>query len=117
MKRKTIAHYEIERKLGTGGSGSVYLATDTRLERPAVLKVLHAGTMSAEQTRSTVLREARLASAIDHPNVCAIYEVGESNGEAWIAMQYVPGQSLDRIGAQGSAAPQLVLSVGLQIAD
>ena len=117
MKRKTIAHYEIERKLGTGGSGSVYLATDTRLERPAVLKVLHAGAMSAEQTRSTILREARLASAIDHPNVCGIYEVGESNGEAWIAMQYVPGQSLDRIGAQGSAAPQLVLSVGLQIAD
>jgi serine/threonine-protein kinase len=117
MNRKMVAHYEIVRKLGTGGSGTVYLATDTRLERPAVLKILRAGTMSAEETRSTVLREARLASAIDHPNVCAIYEVGETGGEAWIAMQYVPGRSLDQIIAQGRAQPQLVLSVGIQIAD
>jgi serine/threonine-protein kinase len=117
MNRKMVAHYEIVRKLGTGGSGMVYLATDTRLERPAVLKILRAGTMSAEETRSTVLREARLASAIDHPNVCAIYEVGETGGEAWIAMQYVPGRSLDQIIDQGHAQPQLALSVGIQIAD
>ena len=117
MNRKKIAHYEIVRKLGTGGSGMVYLATDSRLERPAVLKILRAGAMSAEETRSSVLREARLASAIDHPNVCAIYEVGETGGEAWIAMQYIPGRSLDEIIAQGPAAPQLVLSAGIQIAD
>src|SRR6185437_11799866 len=117
MNRKTVAQYEIERKLGTGGSGVVYLATDTRLERPVVLKILRVGPLSAEETRSTVLREARLASAIDHPNVCAIYEVGETDGEAWIAMQYVPGQSLEEIIAQSPATPQLVLSVGIQIAD
>src|SRR6516165_10016908 len=104
MNRKKIAHYEIVRKLGTGGSGMVYLATDSRLERPAVLKILRPGAMSAEETRSSVLREARLASAIDHPNVCAIYEVGETGGEAWIAMQYIPGRSLDEIIAQGPAA-------------
>jgi serine/threonine-protein kinase len=67
--------------------------------------------------RTTVLREARLASAIEHPNVCAIYEVGESSDEAYIVMQYVPGRSLDRVIAQGPANVQLVLSVGIQIAD
>ena len=67
--------------------------------------------------RTTVLREARLASAIEHPNVCAIYEVGESSDEAYIVMQYVPGRSLDQVIAQGPANVQLVLSVGIQIAD
>ncbi|HEY1987475.1 MAG TPA: protein kinase [Terracidiphilus sp.] len=117
MKRKTIEHYEIVRRLGAGGSGVVYLATDTLLQRPVVLKILRAGVMSAEQLRSTTLREARLASAIEHPNVCAIYEVGESGDEGYIVMQYVPGQSLDHLIAHGPANPQLVLSVGIQVAD
>jgi serine/threonine-protein kinase len=67
--------------------------------------------------RTTVLREARLASAIEHPNVCAIYEVGEAGDEGYIVMQYVPGQSLDRLIVRGQASLQLVLSVGIQIAD
>ena len=117
MKRRTIEHYEIVRKLGAGGSGVVYLATDTLLQRPVVLKMLRTGLLTPEQMRSTVLREARLASAIEHPNVCAIYEVGESGDEGYIVMQYVPGQSLDRLIARGPASLQLVLSVGIQIAD
>ena len=117
MKRKTIAHYEILRRLGAGGSGVVYAANDTLLQRPVVLKMLHTGLLTAEQMRSTVLREARLASAIEHPNVCAIYEVGESGDEAYIAMQFVPGQPLDELIAAGPASLQLVLSVGIQIAD
>jgi len=117
MKPRTIAHYEILRRLGAGGSGVVYAANDTLLQRPVVLKMLHAGPLSAEETRSTALREARLASAIEHPNVCAIYEVGESGDEAYIAMQYVPGQSLDELIKRGPATLQLLLSVGIQIAD
>ena len=117
MARKTIAHYEILRRLGAGGSGVVYAANDTLLQRPVVLKMLHTGLLTAEQMRSTVLREARMASAIEHPNVCAIYEVGESGDEAYIAMQYVPGQSLDELIERGPANLQLVLSVGIQIAD
>jgi serine/threonine-protein kinase len=117
MKRRTIEHYEIVRKLGAGGAGVVYLATDTLLQRPVVLKILRAGLLSAQQMRSTVLREARLASAIEHPNVCAIYEVGETGDEGYIVMQYVPGQSLDQLIARGPGSPQLVLSVGIQIAD
>jgi serine/threonine protein kinase/Tfp pilus assembly protein PilF len=116
MKR-TITHYELVRKLGTGGSGVVYLANDTQLMRPVVLKVLKRGALTLEQMRTTVLREARMASAIEHPNVCAIYEVGEEGEEAFIVMQYVPGQSLDKLIAKGPASLQLVLSVGIQIAD
>ena len=117
MKHRVIEHYELQRRLGTGGSGVVYLANDTELMRPVVLKILKRGSLTSEQMRSTVLREARLASAIEHPNVCGIYEVGEEGEEAFIVMQYVPGQPLDKLIARGPASVQLVLSVGIQIAD
>ena len=123
MKRRTIQHYEFIRKIGTGGSGVVFLATDTLLQRPVVLKLLKRGNLSVEQMRTTQLREARLASAIDHPNVCAIYEVGEAPSEsgageeAYIVMQYIPGKSLDKLIAEGPSSLQLVLSAGIQISD
>ncbi|MGD0446218.1 MAG: protein kinase [Edaphobacter sp.] len=123
MKRREIKQYEFVRKIGTGGSGVVYLANDTLLQRPVVLKLLKRGNLTTEQMRATQLREARLASAIDHPNVCAIYDVGEapaesSDGEeAYIVMQYIPGKSLDKLIAEGPATLQLVLSAGIQTAD
>ena len=117
MKHRIIKHYELVRKLGAGGSGVVYLANDTQLQRPVVLKLLQRGALTEEQMRSTYLREARLASAIDHPNVCAIYDVGEADGGAYIVMQYVPGKPLDRLIEAGPATPELVLSVGIQMAD
>jgi len=117
MKRRMIEQYEILRKLGSGGSGVVYLASDTLLTRPVVLKILRRGLLTLAQMQATVLREARLASAIEHANVCAIYEVGETGDEAYIVMQFVPGQSLDRLIGRGAAHVQLVLSVGIQIAD
>jgi eukaryotic-like serine/threonine-protein kinase len=117
MKRRVIRQYEFIRKIGSGGSGVVFLANDTLLQRPVVLKLLKRGAQTAEQMRATQLREARLASAIDHPNVCAIYEVGEEDEEAYIVMQYIPGKSLDKVIAEGPANVQLVLSSGMQIAD
>src|SRR5256885_3737098 len=123
MKRREIKQYEFLRKIGAGGSGVVYLATDTLLQRPVVLKLLKRGSQSPEQVRPTQLREARLASAIDHPNVCAIYEVGEAaaegggEDEAYIVMQYIPGKLLDKLIATRLASLQLVLSAGLQISD
>src|ERR1700728_1889622 len=123
MKRREIKQYEFVRKIGTGGSGVVFLATDTLLQRPVVLKLLKRGNLTIEQMRATQLREARLASAIDHPNVCAIYDVGEApaengNGEeAYIVMQYIPGKSLDKLINEGPASLQLVLSAGIQTSD
>src|SRR3978361_660697 len=117
MKRRVIKQYEFVRKIGSGGSGVVFLANDTQLQRPVVLKVLKRGTQTPEQIRTTQLREARLASAIDHPNVCSIYEVGEADDEAYIVMQYIPGKSLDKVIAEGPASTQLVLSSGIQISD
>jgi serine/threonine-protein kinase len=123
MKRRVIKHYEFIRRIGVGGSGVVFLANDTLLQRPVVLKLLKRGSQTMEQVRATQLREARLASAIDHPNVCAIYDVGEApaeNGEpdeAYIVMQYIPGQALDKLITAGPANLQLVLSAGIQIAD
>ena len=110
MARRLIEHYEVVRKLGAGGSGVVYLANDTLLMRPVVLKILKRGALTIEQMRSTVLREARLASAIEHPNVCAIYDVGDLEDEAYIVMQYVPGESLDKIIANGPASVQIASS-------
>ncbi|HEX4652366.1 MAG TPA: protein kinase [Granulicella sp.] len=123
MARRVIEQYEFVRKIGAGGSGVVYLANDTLLQRPVVLKLLRRSGLTLEQMRTTQLREARLASAIDHPNVCAIYDVGEapaesgSVDEAYIVMQYIPGKSLDKIIAGGPSSLQLVLSAGTQVAD
>jgi eukaryotic-like serine/threonine-protein kinase len=124
MKRRVIEHYEFLRKIGAGGSGIVYLATDTLLQRPVVIKLLKRGALTLEQMRTTQLREARLASAIDHPNVCAIYDVGEApaesgggEDEAYIVMQYIPGKSLDKVISEGPASLQLILSAGIQTAD
>ena len=123
MKRRVISHYELIRKIGAGGSGVVFLAQDTLLQRPVVIKLLKRGALTLEQVRTTQLREARLASAIDHPNVCAIYDVGESSAEggedaeAYIVMQYIPGKALDKIISEGPANLQLVLSAGIQISD
>ena len=117
MKRRVIGHYEFVRKIGTGGSGVVYLANDTLLQRPVVLKLLKRGALTPEQMRTTQLREARLASAIDHLNVCAIYDVGEADDEAYIVMQYIPGDALDKVIAAGPASLQVLLSIGIQIAD
>ncbi|MBB5057821.1 serine/threonine-protein kinase [Granulicella aggregans] len=123
MARRIIEHYEFVRKIGAGGSGVVYLANDTLLQRPVVMKLLKRGALTLEQMRTTQLREARLASAIDHPNVCAIYDVGETPNEsgdaeeAYIVMQYIPGKSLDKLIQAGPSSLQLVLSGGIQIAD
>src|SRR5271154_3296937 len=123
MARRVIEQYEFVRKIGAGGSGVVYLANDTLLQRPVVLKLLKRGALTLAQMRATQLREARLASAIDHPNVCAIYDVGEAPAEsgtvdeAYIVMQYIPGKSLDKIIAGGPSSLQLVLSAGTQVAD
>ena len=117
MKRKTIEHYEIIRRLGAGGSGVVYLANDTLLQRPVVLKILRTGL--ALGPAAAHHRSARGASGFGHraPQRLRHLRSGRGGDEGYIVMQYVPGQSLDQLIARGPATPQLVLSVGIQIAD
>jgi len=113
-----IGRYEVVRRLGSGSGGVAYQARDTRLLRPVVLKVLRKDGTSGEQVEKRLLREARLASAIEHPNVCSIYEVGDDvEGDAFIAMQYVPGRTLEEMVGSGPLTLELALSVGIQIAD
>lgn len=105
-----MAHYEILERLGAGGMGVVYRARDTKLERMMAVKVVGEGGEAAAKER--LLREARAASALNHPNICTIYEVGESDGQSYIGMEYVEGRPL------GGLLPEDdVIRYGIQIAD
>jgi len=97
----TIAHYRVEKKIGEGGMGEVYLAEDTRLNRKVALKVLPEALQQDSISHKRFIREARSAAALDHPFVCKIYEVGEHEGRNFIAMEYLKGQTLKKRLEQG----------------
>jgi eukaryotic-like serine/threonine-protein kinase len=112
----TLDSYRVERPLGRGGMGAVYLAHDTTLHRQVALKVL-SSSEDTETARARLLREARNAAALNHPNICTIYEVGESAGRAFIAMEYVDGQSLSDRLRNGPLSLEEVLRYGSEAAD
>jgi len=111
-----LGAYRVERSLGRGGIGAVFLAHDTTLHRQVALKVLDSAT-NGETARVQLLREARNAAALNHPNICTVYEVGEANNRAFIAMEYVEGESLSDRLARGPLPLQEVLRYGIQAAD
>jgi serine/threonine protein kinase len=117
MIGKTIAQYRIVEELGRGGMGSVYKAVDTQLDRTVVVKLLLRDRMSDEESRRRFVREARLASALDHPNICTIFEVQQLEGSYFIAMQYVDGETLKSAIARRPLPTPTLLSIALQIAD
>jgi len=117
MLDKTFAHYVILEKAGAGGMGVVYRAHDEKLNRDVALKLPTMGSLTNEEARSRILREARAASALNHPNICTIYEVGEVDDQPYIAMEYVAGETLSkRIPAEGLTT-ETVLDFGAQIAE
>ncbi|MGO8786300.1 MAG: serine/threonine-protein kinase [Terriglobia bacterium] len=104
MIGETLAHYEIESRLGEGGSGVVYRARDLRLERQVAIKVLADDLRDDELAWARLLREARLASQLIHPHIAAIYDLGEEDGRAYIAMEYVEGLPLADLIPEGGMA-------------
>jgi len=116
-KGTRIGLYEIVAPLGAGGMGVVYRARDTHLDRFVALKVVGERDHVAETARQRLLREARTASSLNHPNICTIYEAGEADGETYIAMELVEGRSLSElIGSEGLPI-ETAIRYGAQIAD
>ena len=109
--------YEILARVGAGGMGEVWRARDTRLDREVALKVLPLSTLADDTARARLLREARMASKLNHPHVCTIHEVGEAEGQAFIAMELVEGQSLASRLSGGALPLEQVLLYGRQVAD
>lgn len=116
MIGQTISHYRITGKLGAGGMGVVYQAEDETLHREVALKFLPAELVADPQARKRLLKEAQAASRLNHPDIATIYEVGESDGTPFIAMELVSGQSLKDVLQRGPLPPTQLLDVARQIA-
>jgi serine/threonine protein kinase len=114
---RRLGIYQVQALLGTGGMGEVYRAHDSKLGRDVALKVLPRELADQPERRARLLLEARAAAALNHPNICTIHEVGEADGHAYIAMEVIEGQPLNRRLAEGPLPPDEVLRYGLQLAE
>jgi len=115
MIGQTISHYKIHEKLGEGGMGIVYKAQDTKLDRMVALKFLPPHLSASEEDKARFIQEAKAASALNHPNVCTIHDINEHDGQMFIVMEFVDGQTLR--GKRGTISFKQAIDIGIQIAD
>jgi serine/threonine protein kinase len=116
MIGRTISHYKILEKLGEGGMGVVYKAQDTKLKRIVALKFLTPKALGNEEEKSRFVHEAQAAAALDHPHICTIHEIDEANGQTFIAMAYIEGESLKDKIASGPLKLNESLDIAIQVA-
>src|SRR5213594_1518281 len=112
-----LGRYEIKSQLGAGGMGEVYLAQDTKLDRRVALKILPAELAANQDRMRRFVQEAKAAAALNHPNIAHIYEIGESEGTSFIAMEYVDGETLREMIHQEQSELRVLLKHLLQVAE
>src|SRR5213595_2105066 len=111
-----LGPYEIQSPLGAGGMGEVYRARDTRLDREVAIKVLPQNVAAREDVRARFEREARAISALNHPNICTLHDVGREGDVAYLVMELVDGETLAALIERGRLAPDRALRYGIEIA-
>jgi len=112
-----LSHYRIIEKLGAGGMGEVFLAQDLTLDRRVAIKILPAKSIENDQAKKRLLREAKAAATLDHPNICTIHEVNEETASPFIVMQYIDGVTLSAKVRNNPMAPAEVVNIGIQAAE
>jgi len=113
----TLGHYRIDRRLGEGGMGQVWLARDQRLNREVAIKMLPPGTADDRDRMSRFVQEAQLASSLNHPNIAHIYDIGDEHGVAYLVMEYIEGESLSTRLKSAPLEPREAAAIGADIAE
>ena len=117
MIPESIAHYRILEKLGAGGMGEVYLALDTKLDRKVAIKVVRPDSVADANLNRRLLREAQAAAKLDHPNICAVYDVNQTDSRTYIVMQYIEGETLATRMKRAPIDPSTALAMATQVTE